>query len=190
MKEICIFVRKLEKKPTSYMWQNMYCVFHKVPCCYDKEVQFVILLIISLPTLTSVGHQWTVCINTDYIQWLSLAKRTLKTAHAEKNYSLVARTIKWVGYMWHLNNTTIFLFPKRVILKREDCTKGSLNFCIKTWWGIYCSCKLVNAASNSTIHQSSPTHFSSKVNERHHISSRVFSLSSVPSFINAKRQGQ
>ena len=48
----------------------------------------------SPPTLSGAGHQWTVRINIDYIKWLSLAKPTLKVAHAGGDHSLVARINK------------------------------------------------------------------------------------------------
>ena len=46
----------------------------------------------SPPTLS--GYQWTVSTSTSYIQWLSLAKRTLKVTPTGRNRSLVARTNK------------------------------------------------------------------------------------------------
>ena len=46
----------------------------------------------SPPTLTGVGHQCTVCTNTGCNRWLSLAKPTLKVAHAGRNRSLMTRT--------------------------------------------------------------------------------------------------
>jgi hypothetical protein len=52
------------------------------------------LLTYSPPTLTGVGHQWTVSTNTGCNQWLSLAKPTLKMPLADRNHSLVARTNK------------------------------------------------------------------------------------------------
>ena len=44
MREICIFVKTFERIFILYMWKNIYCVFHKVPCYYDIEVQFVIIV--------------------------------------------------------------------------------------------------------------------------------------------------
>ena len=44
MREICIFVKTFERIFILYMWKNIYCVFHKVPCYYGIEVQFVIIV--------------------------------------------------------------------------------------------------------------------------------------------------
>ena len=57
----------------------------------------------SPPTFIGPDHQWTILTNTSYIQWLSLAKQTLKLAHASMNPSLVACTCK-CG--WALNPST------------------------------------------------------------------------------------
>jgi hypothetical protein len=48
----------------------------------------------SPPTLTGVGHQWTVSPSASCNQWLSLAKPCLKVLPAGRNRSLVARTSK------------------------------------------------------------------------------------------------
>ena len=52
----------------------------------------------SPPTLTGVGHQWTVSTSTGCNQWLSLVKSTLKVLPAGRNLSLAACTNKcgWV----------------------------------------------------------------------------------------------
>ena len=41
----------------------------------------------SPPTLTGVGHQWTVSISTGCDQWFSLARLILKMAHVGRNRS-------------------------------------------------------------------------------------------------------
>ena len=60
------------------------------------------VLTYSPPTLTSVGHQWTVSTNIACNQWLSLAKPTLKVLLADRNRSLMVRTSKsgW-AIIWH-----------------------------------------------------------------------------------------
>ena len=48
----------------------------------------------SPPTLNGAGHQFTVSIDVGYVQWLSLAKPTLKVAPAGRNHSSVACNTK------------------------------------------------------------------------------------------------
>ena len=46
------------------------------------------------PTLTGVGHQWTVSTNTGCNQWFSLTKSNLKVTFAGRNRSMMANTSK------------------------------------------------------------------------------------------------
>ena len=72
----------------------------------------------SPPTLTSVGHQWTVSTNTSCNQWFSLTKSILKVAHVGRNRSLVANTSKCgcaISYTSHAcivpSHVTLSLWP-------------------------------------------------------------------------------
>jgi hypothetical protein len=64
----------------------------------EPEVKLLMLheneLVNSPPTLTGVGHQWTVSTSIGCKQWLSPAKPTLKVPHVGRNRSLVVRTSK------------------------------------------------------------------------------------------------
>jgi hypothetical protein len=64
----------------------------------EPEVKLLMLhgneLVNSPPTLTGVGHQWTVSTSIGCNQWLSPAKPTLKVPHVGRNRSLVVRTSK------------------------------------------------------------------------------------------------
>ena len=56
------------------------------------------MLSYSPPTVTGVGHQWTVSTSIGYNWWFSLAEPILKVAPVDRSRSLVANTRKWVGY--------------------------------------------------------------------------------------------
>ena len=62
----------------------------------------------SPPKLISAGHQWTMSTNVDYIQWLSLAKPTLKVAYVGTNCSMMVCTNKRGRVVSHTIDTPDF----------------------------------------------------------------------------------
>ena len=65
-------------------------------------------LLYSPPTLTSVGHQWTVSTNIGCNQWLSLLELALKVVLAGRNRLLVALINKCGGLLMKLHAAYTF----------------------------------------------------------------------------------